>query len=59
MTVLSRVRTHLLACCVAAAPRSERSSSPRPPALPRSGSTYLALGDSLAYGYHQAQFLRS
>ena len=56
MSVRSRIRTRLLASCVVAvaalgalvfAPAAGANSA---------GGTYLALGDSLAYGYHQAQF---
>lgn len=56
MSLRSRIRTRLLASCVVAvaalgalvlAPAAGANSG---------GGTYLALGDSLAYGYHQAQF---
>ena len=56
MSVIHSVRTRLLVCCVASiavlgalvfAPAAGASNV---------GSTYLALGDSLAYGYHAKQF---
>ncbi|MHB8491011.1 MAG: SGNH/GDSL hydrolase family protein [Solirubrobacteraceae bacterium] len=56
MSVLNRISSRLLAigamslvCCAAlvAAPAAGASSI---------GNTYLALGDSLAYGFHEAQF---
>jgi lysophospholipase L1-like esterase len=56
MSVFKRARARMLVCCVAGiaalgalvlAPTAGAASV---------GGTYLALGDSLAYGYHQAQF---
>jgi lysophospholipase L1-like esterase len=56
MSVLYRVRTRLLVCAAAIAVLGAMSFAPAASAA-SVGSTYLALGDSLAYGYHQAQFL--
>jgi len=56
MSVLSRVRAHLLVCVAAIATLGALAFAPAAGAA-KIGSTYLALGDSLAYGYHQAQFL--
>jgi lysophospholipase L1-like esterase len=56
MSVFSRVRTRLLVCCVTgAAALGALALAPAAGAF-NVGSTYLGLGDSLAYGYHQAQF---
>src|SRR5271165_4281671 len=58
MSVLYRARARLLVCCVAAVaavgalvfvPAAGAASLV-------TGSTYLAIGDSLTYGYHAAQF---
>jgi len=54
MTVLSRVRARLLVC--AAAVLAFGALALAPAAQAGGTNTYLALGDSLAYGYHQAQF---
>ncbi|HEY2052452.1 MAG TPA: SGNH/GDSL hydrolase family protein [Solirubrobacterales bacterium] len=51
MSVL--VRARLLIGAVALVPLGALALAP---AAGAAGSTYLALGDSLAYGYHQAQF---
>ena len=58
MSVLSRARARVLACSVAAiAVVGGLAYAPAAGAAPLvTGSTYLALGDSLTYGYHQAQF---
>jgi lysophospholipase L1-like esterase len=56
MSVLSRVRTRLLVCCVAATAALGALAFAPTAGAAKVGSTYLALGDSLAYGYHQAQF---
>src|SRR6201995_3095304 len=53
MSVLPRVRTRLLVCVAALAAFAILAIAP--PAGAKT-TTYLALGDSLAYGYHQAQF---
>jgi lysophospholipase L1-like esterase len=53
MSVLNRTRT--LAVCLAAAALG-LGALVSAPAAAAAGDTYLALGDSLAYGYHQAQF---
>jgi lysophospholipase L1-like esterase len=55
MSVLSRVRARLPVCVVALAALGALVFVPAAGAK-STGSTYLALGDSLAYGYHQAQF---
>src|SRR5262245_29615459 len=55
MAVLYRVGTRLLACVVALAALGALAFASTAGAT-GVGSTYLALGDSLAYGYHQAQF---
>jgi lysophospholipase L1-like esterase len=56
MSVLSGVRTRLLVCCVAATAALGALALAPTAGAAKVGSTYLALGDSLAYGYHQAQF---
>lgn len=55
MSFFSRVRTHLTVCVVAAATLGALVLAPTAGAA-KLGNTYLALGDSLTYGYHQAQF---
>jgi lysophospholipase L1-like esterase len=55
MSALYRVCTHLLVCVVALVAFGALALAPAAGAK-GVGSTYLALGDSLAYGYHQAQF---
>src|SRR6201985_1678362 len=55
MSVLPRVRTRFFACVAVLAAFAALALAPA--ALANGpGSKYLALGDSLAYGYHQAQF---
>ncbi len=54
MTALYRVCTRLSVCVVALAALGALALAPAAGA--NVGNTYLALGDSLAYGYHQAQF---
>jgi lysophospholipase L1-like esterase len=58
MSVLHRIRIGLLGCCVGAVAMlgALAFASAAGAATPTLGSTYLALGDSLAYGYHRAQF---
>jgi lysophospholipase L1-like esterase len=56
MSVLYRARTRLLVCCVAATAALGALGFAPTAGAAKVGSTYLALGDSLAYGYHQAQF---
>ena len=56
MSVKSRSRTRLLACCVAATAALGALMFAPAAGAAKIGSTYLALGDSLAYGYHAAQF---
>ncbi len=55
MSALYRVSRRLLACAVAVVAFAALALAPAAGAK-GIGSTYLALGDSLAYGYHQAQF---
>jgi lysophospholipase L1-like esterase len=56
MSVFSRARARMLVCCVASvAALGALVLAPAAGAF-KIGGTYLALGDSLAYGYHQAQF---
>lgn len=55
MSVLYRVRARLLVCAAALAAFAMLALAPAAGAT-GVGNTYLALGDSLAYGYHQAQF---
>jgi lysophospholipase L1-like esterase len=55
MSALNRVRARLLVCLVALAAFGALALAPAAGAK-GPGSTYLALGNSLAYGYHQAQF---
>lgn len=55
MSALYRVRARLLACGAALAVFVALALAPAAGAA-GVGNTYLALGDSLAYGYHQAQF---
>ena len=55
MSALYRVRARLLVCVAALAVFGALALAPAAGAT-GVGSTYLALGDSLAYGYHQAQF---
>ena len=57
MTILSCVRTRLLASCVVAVAALGALVLAPTAGAAKVGSTYLALGDSYAYGYHQAQFL--
>lgn len=57
MSVLYRVQARLLVCCVAAvAALGALALTPAAAGAAQVGNTYLALGDSLAYGYHAAQF---
>jgi lysophospholipase L1-like esterase len=55
MHFLCRARVRLLACCIAAFALGGLTLTATAGAA-QVGSTYLALGDSLAYGYHAAQF---
>src|ERR1700730_3180610 len=56
MPVLCRVQTRILACFVAGAAALRALVFAPSGGGSHLGNTYLALGDSLAYGYHQAQF---
>jgi len=56
MSVLNRVHASLLVCVAAIATVGALMLAPTAGAS-KLGSTYLALGDSLTYGYHKAQFL--
>jgi lysophospholipase L1-like esterase len=53
MSVFQRAHTRVLVCCVAALGTLAFTASAGAATV---GNTYLALGDSLAYGYHAAQF---
>src|SRR5215475_1147739 len=55
MSALYRVCTRTAVCVLALAALGALALAPAASAE-GVGSTYLALGDSLAYGYHQAQF---
>lgn len=55
MSIPHRALARLLACCIAAAALGALAFVPSAGAA-QVGGTYLALGDSLAYGYHAAQF---
>jgi lysophospholipase L1-like esterase len=55
MSVLHRIRTRTVVCVAAAAALGALVLAPAANAG-IVGSTYLALGDSLAYGFHAAQF---
>jgi lysophospholipase L1-like esterase len=56
MSVLYRAQARLLACCVTAIAALGALVFAPAAGAAQVGSTYLALGDSLAYGYHAAQF---
>ena len=56
MSVLHSARARALACCVASVAALGALVLAPPAGAAKLGNTYLALGDSLAYGYHQAQF---
>jgi lysophospholipase L1-like esterase len=56
MSVLYRIRGRLLASCVVAVAALGALVLAPTAGAANVGSTYLALGDSLAYGFHQAQF---
>src|ERR1700682_3758944 len=56
MSVIHRGRARLLACCIAAVAVFGALVFAPAAGAAKVGSTYLALGDSLAYGFHQAQF---
>jgi lysophospholipase L1-like esterase len=60
MSVLYRVRARLLVCVAALATLGALALAPAAGATTNlvTGTTYLALGDSLAYGYHAAQFAK-
>jgi lysophospholipase L1-like esterase len=53
MSVFQRAHTRALVCCVAVLGVLAFTASAGAATV---GNTYLALGDSLAYGYHAAQF---
>jgi hypothetical protein len=56
MSVLYRVRARSLACCIAVVAALGALAFAPAAGAAKIGSTYLALGDSLAYGFHGAQF---
>ena len=55
MSAIHRARARLLLCVAVVVAFAALVLAPAAGAL-GPGKTYLALGDSLAYGYHQAQF---
>lgn len=55
MSVVYRARARLLVCVAVVVALGALVLAPAAGAI-GPGNTYLALGDSLAYGYHQAQF---
>jgi lysophospholipase L1-like esterase len=55
MSAFDRVRARLFACAALVVALGALALAPAAGAS-GPGNTYLALGDSLAYGYHQAQF---
>ena len=56
MSVLYRVRARSLACCIAVVAALGALVFVPAAGAAKIGNTYLATGDSLAYGFHQAQF---
>jgi lysophospholipase L1-like esterase len=56
MSILNRVRARLALCCVASLAVFGALVMAPSAGAATLGSTYLALGDSLAYGFHHAQF---
>jgi lysophospholipase L1-like esterase len=56
MSISHRARARLFACLVAAVATLGALAFAPTAGAATVGSTYLALGDSLAYGYHAAQF---
>jgi lysophospholipase L1-like esterase len=56
MSVVDRVRACALVCCAAAAAALGVLAMAPAAGAVNLGSTYLALGDSLTYGFHQAKF---
>ncbi len=56
MSVSHRVHARLLVCCAAVLSALGALAFAPAAGAAQVGSTYLALGDSLAYGYHAAQF---
>jgi lysophospholipase L1-like esterase len=56
MTAFDRVRARLFACVALVVALGALALVPAAAASGPGNKTYLALGDSLAYGYHQAQF---
>jgi lysophospholipase L1-like esterase len=56
MSVLYRARTRLLACCVVAVAALGALVFAPAAGAAKIGSTYLALGDSYAYGFHHNLF---
>lgn len=55
-SAFSLARARLLACCLVAALALSALALAGTAGAAKIGNTYLALGDSLAYGYHAAQF---
>lgn len=56
MPLSHRIHPRLAAVCAAVAAMAGALALAPAASAARVGNTYLALGDSLAYGYHQAQF---
>jgi lysophospholipase L1-like esterase len=56
MSVRSSIRTRLLACCIVAVAALGALVLAPTAGAAKVGNAYLALGNSLAYGYHAAQF---
>jgi lysophospholipase L1-like esterase len=56
MSVFKGARARMLVCCVAGVAALGALVLAPTAGAASLGGTYLALGDSLAYGYHQAQF---
>lgn len=56
MSVFDRIRASVLVCCVVAVGALGALVLAPAAGAFKLGNTYLALGDSLAYGYHRAQF---
>jgi len=56
VSVLNRIPARLLVSCAAVLAAAAALTFVPSAGAARVGSTYLALGDSLAYGFHEAQF---
>jgi len=58
MSIFSRMRACVLACCVVAAGALGTLILAPSAGAAKTGTTYLAVGDSLTYGFHEAQFAK-